>query len=161
MKRNVLLSALYFALSIIQLNAQQKAEIVTFEDFERRVEASDKPVTIVNFWATWCAPCIKELPYFEEAFQSDPEHIDLVLVNLDFADKVEKVNAFLEKKSIKGDVLLLDNIDYNSWIDRVEPSWSGAIPATLFISHHSGKRKFVEGELSKSDLKNHIEEMIN
>jgi thiol-disulfide isomerase/thioredoxin len=161
MTRAVLLTALCFGLTFIQLNAQQKAEIVTFEDFELRVKASDKPVTIVNFWATWCAPCIKELPYFEEAFEADPDNIDLVLVNLDFADKIDKVNAFLEKKSIKGDVLLLDNIDYNSWIDRVEPSWSGAIPATLFISHHSGKRKFVEGELSKTDLKSYIDEMIN
>ncbi len=134
------------------LYAQHEARIIKFDEFENRIADSKKEVTVINFWATWCAPCIKELPYFEKAFQQHNGKMDLVLVNLDFAEKIEKVNEFIGKKSLKGEVLLLDEIDYNSWIDRVDPSWSGAIPATLFINQSTGERKFVEGELSGEEL---------
>jgi len=87
--------------------------------------------------------------------------IDLVLVNLDFADDIDKVNSFIARKSLTGEVLLLDNLDYNSWIDRIDPSWSGAIPATLFINQQKDIRKFIEGEITAPELAHHLDEMIN
>ncbi|MEJ2004639.1 MAG: TlpA disulfide reductase family protein [Cyclobacteriaceae bacterium] len=143
------------------VSAQQTASIVSFEELQQRIEASEKPLTVINFWATWCAPCIKEMPHFEQVFQNDPSNIDLVLVNLDFAEDVEKVNNFIKKKDLKGDVLLLDNLDYNSWIDKIHPSWSGAIPATLFVNTLTDERKFVEGEISEKELEEHLNEVIN
>ena len=141
--------------------AQQPAEIIKFEDYQARIASSKKPLTVINFWATWCAPCIKELPYFNKLYVENPERIDLVLVNLDFADKIEKVNEFIVKKNLQGDVLLLDEIDYNSWIDRVEPSWSGAIPASIFINNRSGKRIFIEGEIDEARLRTIIDNLEN
>ena len=80
----------------------------------------------------------------------------LRLINLDYADKLDKVNEFMVRKNIQSDVLLLDDIDYNSWIDKVDKSWSGAIPATLIINPRTGKRKFVEKELKEGELENLI-----
>jgi len=143
------------------VTAQQTAKIISFEDLEERINTSEKPLTVVNFWATWCAPCIKELPYIEEAYQQNKSRMDLVLVNLDFADDIDKVNSFIARKSLTGEVLLLDNLDYNSWIDRIDPSWSGAIPATLFINQQKDIRKFIEGEITAPELAHHLDEMIN
>ncbi|HMP98890.1 MAG TPA: TlpA disulfide reductase family protein [Cyclobacteriaceae bacterium] len=130
----------------------QKIEVVKFGRLQQIIESKEEKIQVINFWATWCAPCVKELPYFETLNARGDKDIKVSLISLDFADKLDRVNSFVERKQMKADVLLLDEIDYNSWIDRVEKSWSGAIPATLIINTSTGKRKFIEGELEEGDL---------
>lgn len=136
----------------------QTAEVVKFNALKSLIEAPSGNIQVINFWATWCAPCVKELPYFE-TLNSSKSNISVTLVNLDFAEKVDKVNAFINRKALKSKVLLLDEIDYNSWIDKVDKSWSGAIPATLIINPSNGKRKFVEASLQEGDLEKLIKEV--
>jgi hypothetical protein len=83
----------------------------------------------------------------------------MYLINLDFADKIGRVKSFIKRKNMTAPVLLLDETDYNSWIDRVEPSWSGAIPATIIINTKTGKRKFVGKEISEPELQAMISEV--
>jgi thiol-disulfide isomerase/thioredoxin len=130
----------------------QKAEVVKFDRLQELLDTKSDKILVINFWATWCAPCVHELPYFQRLEDRKDPSVQITLVNLDYADKLEKVNAFLEKKKITSKVLLLDEIDYNAWIDRVDPSWGGAIPATLFIDTSTGRRKFVDKELTESEL---------
>ena len=88
---------------------------------------------VINYWATWCGPCVKELPYFEQlltAYQKDK--VRVVLVSLDFPKKVDsKLLPFLNKHNIQSEVVLLDDPKSNLWIDKVDPSWEGAIPVTI------------------------------
>lgn len=137
----------------------QTVSVIKFDAFQRILESTSNQVQVINFWATWCAPCVKELPLFEKLNAENRPGIKVMLISLDFADKVEKVNLFLSRKHIKSEVLLLDEIDYNSWIDKVEKNWSGAIPATLIINPVTGKRKFVEKELQDGDLEKMILEV--
>lgn len=137
----------------------QKASVVKFNALQNLIESSDKRIKVINFWATWCAPCIKELPLFEALNASQPEGVEVTLINLDFADKIDKVNSFLARKNIKAKVLLLDEVDYNKWIDKVDKSWSGAMPATLIVNSSTGKRRFVERELAEGDLEKLINEV--
>lgn len=130
----------------------QQAEVVKFGRLEKLITSKSDKIQVINFWATWCAPCVKELPYFENLEQKNDPSVKVTLINLDYADKAGKVNAFISKKKITSDVLLLDEIDYNSWIDKVDPSWNGAIPATLVINTSTGERKFMEGELTEPEL---------
>jgi len=134
----------------------QKAEVVKFDRLEEILTSKSEKILVINFWATWCAPCVHELPYFQSLETKQDPDVQITLVNLDYADKLDKVNAFLAKKKISSKVLLLDEIDYNSWIDRVDPSWGGAIPATLFINTGTGQRKFVDKELTESELELYI-----
>jgi hypothetical protein len=60
---------------------------------------------------------------------------------------------------MKAEVLLLDEIDYNSWIDKVDKRWGGAIPATLVINQKTGKRKFIDKELAEGQLEELISEL--
>jgi thiol-disulfide isomerase/thioredoxin len=136
----------------------QKATIIKFGRVESLLQAKTDSLQIINFWATWCAPCVKEMPLFEALQQAHPSW-KITFISLDFADKVDQVNAFIKRKQIKSTVLLLDEIDYNSWIDKVDKQWSGAIPATLIINPITGKRKFVEKELMEGDLETLIEEI--
>jgi len=137
----------------------QKASIVKFDVLRNLMESKDNKIRVINFWATWCAPCVKELPLFEALDASRPDGVEVVLINLDFADKIDKVNSFLVRKHMKSTVLLLDEIDYNKWIDKVDKSWSGAMPATLVINSLTGKRKFIERELMEGDLEKIINEV--
>jgi thiol-disulfide isomerase/thioredoxin len=148
---------LCLALAFISFNTySQDVQIIKFNDLEKIISSKQHKVQIVNFWATWCAPCVAELPLFEKV---PDEEANVVLINLDFADKIDRVQNFILRKSITKPVLLLDEIDYNSWIDKVDKSWSGAIPATLFINTKTGKRKFIGEELEEGEIQKILSEL--
>lgn len=116
-----------------------------------KITSSDNPnPRVINFWATWCKPCVKEMPLFIEAAKEFPE-IDFIFISLDFSEQIEKTQAFAAKKGMDAHSLyLIDNVDYNAWIDLVSAEWSGAIPATLYIDSNGKvlyEKEFEEGEL--------------
>jgi len=141
---------------------EQRVDIVKFDELQKLMTRSESKLEVINFWATWCKPCIEELPYFESLYKQRREELNVTLISLDFADQFEKrVIPFVNEKGLSPDVLLLDEIDYNSWIDKVDPSWTGAIPATLVINHKTGQRKFVEKELEEGEIESIIDELVN
>jgi len=105
----------------------------TFEEIAPLFQQDNDTTYVINFWATWCKPCVKELPYFEaltEAYQG--EKVEVVLISLDFPRQIEsKLVPFVKERQLQSEVLVLLDGKYNDWIDRVSPDWSGAIPATL------------------------------
>jgi thiol-disulfide isomerase/thioredoxin len=146
---------------VVALTSSQAQEIPVkkFSDLDRLIKSDPSEILIVNFWATWCAPCVKELPLFEALTAQKDPRIKVVLVNLDFADKIDKVKSFVSRKNIQSEVFLLDEIDYNSWIDKVDTSWQGAIPATLVRNSKTGQRKFIAKELAEGELEKVIQEL--
>ena len=107
---------------------------------------------LLNFWATWCKPCIKELPYFEEVTQQyADDKLKVILVSLDFPDKLkDQVAPFVEKRNLKSQVVLLDDPDANGWIPKVSEEWSGAIPATVIYKNN--ERRFYEKSFTREEL---------
>ena len=143
------------------IQAQNIEVFKTFDEFKPLLEKSDDKVHVINFWATWCKPCIAELPYFEELNQKyNGKEVDFLLVSLDFATQLtSRVIPFLQKRKIKSKVVLLDDPKSSVWIDLVDKSWSGAIPATLV--YRLGKSKFYEKEFhSQEELENIITSFI-
>lgn len=146
-----------------QIHAQdvQVVKIGTKELMELLNKQNDTTY-VVNFWATWCSPCVKEIPYFQELQDTYGDRkLRVILVSMDFPNQLEKrVQPFLRDKHIALPVYLMTNMDYNSWINRVDPGWSGAIPATLFYNRSS--RMFFEKEFEKDILFTRLEQfMIN
>lgn len=115
---------------------------------------------VINFWATWCKPCIKELPYFDSLAAYFPsEKIKVVLVSLDFQEKLEKVlKPFVANKNIKSEVVLFDDQQSDFWINDINQNWSGAIPATLI--YNNAGRWFYEKEFNFDELIELIESKI-
>jgi thiol-disulfide isomerase/thioredoxin len=128
------------------------------------MKKTDKPM-IINFWATWCRPCIKEMPYFEglkTSLQEQGKEFDVILVSLDDVELLEtKVLPFAQRRELKSKLYLLDETDYNEIIDKIDPKWSGAIPATIFIDNKKKKREFHEKEFEKEDLENIVKQFLN
>ena len=134
-------------------NAQDAFKVVSFEELEVYFNKQNDTLYVINFWATWCKPCLEELPYFEAFHEKyTQDKVKVLLVSVDFKSQIEsRVKPFLERKQLKSEVLLLDAGNPNIWIEKVDESWSGAIPATLFLK--GDKRKFEEKEFeSLEDL---------
>ena len=158
---NKIILLFVFAFSLTSANAQEikKWEL---QDLEAAIKNSDKP-TIINFWATFCKPCIEELPYFQEtAKKYDSAGVQLILVSLDLPQAYpKKISAFAAKNKIKAPIVFLDETNADLFCPRVDPSWSGAIPASLFVNNKTGYKKFFEDQLSKEQVEKEIISMIN
>lgn len=142
------------------LTGQVPAEINKAKLLELTKKDNDTTY-VVNFWATWCSPCVKEIGYFEELHRwSDGKEISVILISLDFPDRArDKLLPFLEEKSITAPVFVMTDLDYNNWIDKVDPSWSGALPATLIFKKN--QRVFLEQELTKEELYQYVKQISN
>ncbi len=133
-----------------------------FDDMSSLLNTNSDTTFVMNFWATWCKPCVKELPYFEQlnAEKEFNRPVKVVLVSLDDKKHIDrKVVPLLDRNNIKSEVWLLDDAKYNDWIDKVSTEWSGAIPATLIFD--KDKRQFEETDfISYNELKNIIDNFI-
>jgi len=111
-------------------------------------------VYVLNFWATWCGPCVAELPEFEKLNENyKDKNVQVVLISTDFKRNLEnEVKSFVEEKKLKSRVVFLNEPRANDYINLVNPDWSGAIPATLIIANNKGYQRFFEKKLSYEEL---------
>ena len=156
MMRNGLLLCFVLLLASQLLQAQEirKMKITELE----KLMAESKTPLIINFWATFCKPCIEEIPYFEaEVKQHAKDSIRLLLVSLDLEDYYpKKIQSFAARLKFKSPIVWLDEYNADYFCPKVDPKWSGAIPASLFINNKTGYRKFMEQQLTHEQLKKEI-----
>lgn len=150
--KKVLLLLTFAILSLAPAMAQE-VQVIKLADLDKLLKQPQEGVVVINFWATWCRPCIEELPYFDKAQQEYADKgVKMYFVSLDDVEILEsRVKPFVKKKGLKSTVMLLDETDQNAFINRIDPQWSGAIPTTIFLS---GKhRKMIEGKMEPQELK--------
>jgi thiol-disulfide isomerase/thioredoxin len=139
----------------------QEAKLIKLEDLEAILNSKSDKIRVINFWATWCGPCVAEMPLFEKLTAEGRPDVEVYLVSmdLDLDANPDKVYKFVKRKKIQSRVLIIDAPDPGSWIDKVEKQWSGALPATIVLNSATGERKFVGKELHEGDLERLIEEV--
>ncbi|MFD1314674.1 TlpA disulfide reductase family protein [Namhaeicola litoreus] len=122
---------------------------------------NDDKVYVVNFWATWCKPCVEELPFFEKInVDYKDQNVEVLLVSLDFPTQIEeKVIPFMEKNQIRSEVILMSDPDQNNWIPKIDETWSGAIPATII--YNKNKRAFFEKAFTYEELITELNKFLN
>lgn len=154
MKRTLILLLASFFGTIVK---GQEVKSVKITEVEKIIAESKTPL-IVNMWATWCVPCVEELPHFiKEAKEHSKDSLQLLLVSLDFKESFPAgIKKFMEKRKISLSTLWLDETNADYFCPKIDARWSGAIPATLFINNKTGYRKFVEEQISHEDLKKEI-----
>ncbi len=157
MRKALLFIALLSSIGV----AGQEIEDKDFNSFYKDIVSGSNGIVIVNFWATWCKPCIEELPVFERInSESDSLSLKVVLLNLDFNSKYKNsVSEFLQKRKLLSRVIHLNDTDPNKWIDKVDKQWSGAIPSTV-IFKDGNKIYFKEGQVTYEELNAEIKKVI-
>ncbi|NCO63000.1 MAG: redoxin domain-containing protein [Flavobacteriales bacterium] len=131
-------------------------EVYDFNRFKKYLNRTDDTVYVINFWATWCAPCVKELPFFEKVHtEYADKNVKVLLVSLDFPHLYDsKLKPFIIKNNIKSKVVALDDVDMNAWIPQISKDWSGSIPATLIYKNDNSK--FFEQSFNYKALEHEI-----
>lgn len=145
---------LFIILFFVVNFANAQVKLLTLNQLEKRVAQGIDTTFVINFWATWCQPCVKELPNFEQLQLNNKEKpVKVILVSLDFKSKLKsQVIPFVKQNNIKAEVYVINEADQQAFIEKVDKQWTGAIPATLFINTKSKKRLFFEKEFNYQEL---------
>lgn len=144
--------------------AAQSVQVVNFPTLQSLLAQPTDSVLVINFWATWCKPCVEELPLFDRlSIQYANQNVKVLLVSLDGVGKLEqRVRPFLTKKPVtSAKVLLLDSGTDNSWIDQVDANWSGSLPFTLLINPRQQRRKSFEQAFTWIELQSEVQKITN
>jgi thiol-disulfide isomerase/thioredoxin len=159
--KTILITCAFIILGITRVNAQ-KIRMVDRHWVSAMSQNNSDTTYVINFWATWCKPCVEELPNFEKlnaAYQD--KKVIVILVSCDFKKQLEsRVIPFVKNKNLKSDVRFMNETDPNSWIDRVDSRFTGAIPSTLIINGAKEFRFFKEGETTYEELETTIKPLI-
>ncbi len=138
----------------------QHIPAMSIDDVIKRSSSKDT-IYIINFWATWCAPCVEELPVFnklQKRYADKP--IKVLLVSLDFKqDYPLKLNTFLQRKNVLPDVIWLSDSNPNIFVPKVDNTWEGSIPATVVVRPATGDKIFIEGQVTEKQITGIIERM--
>ncbi|MEM9001425.1 MAG: TlpA disulfide reductase family protein [Bacteroidota bacterium] len=134
--------------------------IYDFEGLTPLLHQTDGKTYIINFWATWCKPCVEELPYFEKVYAEQKDNdVEVILVSLDMPSMWKsRLEPFVAEKGLKSRVVILDDPKQNEWIPKIDENWGGGIPATLI--YNTKKRSFFEQGFTYEELKKELHKFL-
>ncbi|HRR09199.1 MAG TPA: TlpA disulfide reductase family protein [Rhodothermales bacterium] len=143
---------LIFLFSACRTEAQPVPEMKDYSSILGEIKQRDASLVVVNFWATWCVPCVEEFPHFIRLkTESDPKEVSVMFVSVDFEDEVPAVVAFLKKQHMQ-DRTFMASGDANTFIQSFHKSWSGAVPATFVYNRMGEQLDFWEGKVTYEQL---------
>lgn len=161
MKRIIktLIISLILLSGITSVLSGQQLKFIKSQDLEQIIRNPEDKLFVINFWASWCPPCVREMPIFQEvAFSYNATEVKFIMVSLDFPDKMDtQLIPFLKNYDINLEVDLMMDTDYLSWADIVDTAFQGNIPATLIFNNAKKIRQFHSGEISETELKSLID----
>lgn len=140
----------------------QKVDVIKLPELQKRLSRPTDTTYVVNFWATWCAPCVKELPHFDQLTTTyAKQKVKVLLVSMDYASQLDKkVKPFVQKQALKSEVVLLNETDPNTYLDKVDTKWTGALPFTIILNNAQHKRATFEQELSAEELQKQLQAFV-
>ena len=159
MRRSSLIAVMLLSASMVF--AQQSIPSLKIDDLEKLVQSGDSAY-VVNLWATWCAPCVQEIPTFEQqAVELKGKPVKFIFVSLDMSDAYPgDIESFAKRSKMRSPIVWLNEPNANSFASRIDPRWKGSIPCTIFINPKKGYRKFVEGQMSKEALQKEVDALL-
>lgn len=152
----------FIGLSLILLGCtppvKKPVEIVSFSKLQSIMESKeDETVYLYNFWATWCAPCVKELPHFDKVVREYGDEVKMILISQNEEKEVAAVQKYLDENQYRAENYLLEKGNPNVWMPMLNKKWTGAIPMTII--KYRNKEFFHEGKMSEEFLRNEIEKI--
>jgi len=131
--------------------------------FASRVAAEKGRVVLVNFWATWCAPCREEFPdlvRLQRAYAG--KGLSVLGISTDFAGQLAAVEKFLEENRPPfPNYHKLGAGDDQDFINAVERSWGGELPFSVLFDRQGKKVRVLSGKQSYADLEREVTRLLS
>jgi thiol-disulfide isomerase/thioredoxin len=139
----------------------QTIKKIKITDLEQTIAQSDHPL-IVNFWATFCVPCVKEIPYFQSTVaRYQGEQVELILVSLDLPDYYPaKIASFAQSRGFTSSIVWLNETNADYFCPKVDPKWTGGIPSSLFVNNKTHYRRFFDRQLTEPQVEFELKKML-
>lgn len=156
MLKVIIAVSLCFSLSGVQAQGIERWKIGDVVKYLK--DSSGPEIKVINVWATFCKPCVAEIPGFIETVKSFKGKASLMLISVDMESKYPMgIATFAQIHQFTAPIKWLDETDADYFCPKLYPTWSGSIPATLIMNMRTGYRKFFEDEMDAADLKNEIQ----
>jgi thiol-disulfide isomerase/thioredoxin len=152
---------IFLLLLFIQHTASsQQIKAIKMTELVKMIDTSSTPL-IISFWASWCGPCIREIPWFEKNVAAYGRKVKLVLVSMDFAEDYPKtISAFAKKNGYRSQVIWLNETNADEFCPQIDKSWDGAIPATLMVNNKTKYRQFFGQQLPEERFKLELAKLV-
>jgi len=139
----------------------QPVKKIKIEELATYIKNSDHPL-VLSFWATWCGPCVREIPWIQEAIKKRADkNVEFVLVSLDFKEAFpNKVSEFVKQKNFVATHYWLDETNADIFCPKIDPKWEGGIPATLFVNNKTGYHQFFQQQLKDRQAEQEVELLV-
>ncbi len=133
---------------------------IKLNQIETLLSEKKQGLIIINLWATWCPPCVAELPHFGNIYkQYSGKDLHLYLINIEGKQSKEKVlEPFLKKNPLPCPVYLLEGGNPEEFEKVLKTEISGALPVTIIYSSEGKLIKKFEGSITETDIQSVLRE---
>lgn len=158
MKKILIILSLFLLQQSVSAQSIRKLKI---GELQKMIDTSTVPL-VVNFWATWCAPCIHEIPWFEKTIAGfSDKKVRLVLVSIDFPGEYPKgIFDFVKTNHYTSQVIWLNETNSDMFCPKIDKSWDGSIPVTLMVNNKKQYRQFYKQQLPEAKLQQELQKLI-
>lgn len=143
------------------LSAAADLKPVDEAGYAKTVAASKGRVLLVNFWATYCVPCRKEMPQLVAlAAKYKAQGFDFVTITADEPEQFKDAAAFLDQNKVPPPAYAKRAKDDDKFINLVDPKWSGALPASFLYDRSGRKVRAFFGEIKIPELEAALKKLL-
>lgn len=129
---------------------------------KEKIKNRGDKILVINFWATWCVPCVEEFPSLVKLAENyKNEDVEFLSLSVDLVKEINSaVIPFLQKQKVNFPVYVIPEKESEKVISLVEPDWNGAIPATAFFNKKGKLIDFVTGIETYESFRKKIDEAL-
>lgn len=148
-------------LFITSFTFSQNIQKIKMNDVLKMIDSSQTPV-VINFWATWCHPCVEEIPVFMKNIETyKAQNARMIFVSVDFAnDYNTRLIPFIQSHQMPDTVYWLDERNTLQIFQKLDRHWAGKIPATLMVNNAKHYREFYNYGLVQYQMEAYLKDLI-